>query len=205
LLRAAFLQPARSKGRWGARGEREKERESNLLDLNRRRHPPSVPPRPSARRLAPRRGRVAPCARLAAGAHAAPPVVAASPWRNAGDSGAVWRPVASAAAWRALGRGGVDVRVMKLGVGGGVRRGGGTPSQPLRVVRRARCGRAPRRGHPREGVVASRQSPAWRCRAVGSASAEARCGASQSRGATAASSPPPPRGNNSRAVPRANR
>jgi len=64
-------------------GERDKERESNLLVLNRRHHPSSVPPRPLARRLVPRRRRVAPCARLAAGARAAPPVVAESSWRAA--------------------------------------------------------------------------------------------------------------------------
>jgi len=151
-----------------------------------------VPPRLSAGRVAPRGGRVAPCPRLAAGARAAPPAVAASPSRTTGERSAVWRPVAAAPAWLALGRGKMAARVMNLGVGGRVQPGGGTLLQPLRVVRRARCGRAPRRGLPRGGVVASRQSPARRCRAVGSASEEARCGGSQSLGATAASSPAPP-------------
>jgi len=55
-------------GRWGTGGEqerRERARPSGTQPSTRRR-PPSAPPRPSARRLVPRRWRGAPCARLAA-------------------------------------------------------------------------------------------------------------------------------------------
>jgi len=188
---------ARSNGRWGARGEREKEREPPGV----RAAPPVCPPSPPASwtRCAVRalgRGR----ARRPAGCRR---VVVAH--RGRGGRRMAPRCVCGRVAGARSGRGGCSSHEAWRRGGGATwpraaavtacrRHGGGTPSQPLRVVRRARCGRAPRRGHPHGGVVATRQPPAWRCRAVGTASAEARCGASPSLGATAASSPPPPTG-----------
>jgi len=55
-------------GRWGTGGKKERRERPrpSVTQLSTRRRPPSVPPRPSARRPVPRRWRGAPSARLAA-------------------------------------------------------------------------------------------------------------------------------------------
>jgi len=180
----------------GSERGKESERESATFLSSNTRHQSSVPPRPSARRLAPRRWRVAPCARLAAGARAAPPVVV-----RAAEEGCRVAP------HRALGRGGVAARVLKLGVGGVRRDRVGAAANVAAGARRAsRPQRACAAGRPTAGrrrggmAAASLAAPCRRRLAHG-----ARCGASPRRARPPHRRPPPPRRNISRAVPRENR